>query len=753
LPPTPTLPAPRIPSTAVAEALLMAALGAHRDGTLPGWLQRHRGTLGWLDRELLPLVRGTAGEALRDDPSQVTAMSWLLRWAIGRLRPDHAPADAPITREDWLLRTSWRPMLAALCHFGFAPVPAFRDRYHAQPDELAVSHLCGLWGVGPSTYYRYLDRARIALAALLRPGTLDAAQRLSLRTDVQALVDRRQGLADAAAREAWHARQAALALAVGDAVHALWHQAQTRDIGSVAALVAGRLAELAPEPETDGMVEQCLALPLDARTRGDLLLAQAGLWRTRGDAERELAACQQALRLAAAADDALMLGRVYAVLGKYHEPRDADRALAFYEDCTDNLWRAGVGDQPGDPDAPAAPVIEEYVVALARLAWLFLVRNDPRSKATLERADGLRERHALSLTALARLEATWGEYWRRAGEPARGLEHQHRALNLYERLGDGQAVLKTCCNLSLVYGELRDFERAIAHAQRVIELAGSTAVEPELLARTHLNIGTAHFWQDERDAAAHAFEQALQVATDHALRLDIGRANYNLAEIAYLRFKDSGDPADEQRGDAHVAAALAVWPSDSDAANAEATRRLKAEVLNAPTVPVADRLAPQEEVVHPAEMAVVREQREILAVPAAPDTLVRARLRIAQAYLSAATKEREAALALMQRHGLDGRFDDELAALQSTWERELTLEQQLARRWSGTTGDLMSPERAQTVLTQVLRQGVINKSGYAELCGVSPATASKHLAQLAERGLLQQTGKGPSTRYVLVSSG
>jgi hypothetical protein len=166
----------------VAEALLMAALGAHRDGTLPGWLQRHRRVRGWLDRELLPLVRGTAGEALSDDPAQVMAVSWLLHWAIGRLRPDHAPADAPIAREDWLHRTSWRPMLAALCHFGFAPVPAFRDRYHAQPDEPAVSHLCGLWGVGPSTYYRYLDRARIALAAVLRPGALDAAQRLSLRT-------------------------------------------------------------------------------------------------------------------------------------------------------------------------------------------------------------------------------------------------------------------------------------------------------------------------------------------------------------------------------------------------------------------------------------------------------------------------------------------------------------------------------------------------------------------------------------------
>ncbi len=53
------------------------------------------------------------------------------------------------------------------------------------------------------------------------------------------------------------------------------------------------------------------------------------------------------------------------------------------------------------------------------------------------------------------------------------------------------------------------------------------------------------------------------------------------------------------------------------------------------------------------------------------------------------------------------------------------------------------------MLKQVLESGSINKSGYAQVCQVGLATASKHLGLLAERGLLVQTGKGPSTRYVL----
>ena len=61
----------------------------------------------------------------------------------------------------------------------------------------------------------------------------------------------------------------------------------------------------------------------------------------------------------------------------------------------------------------------------------------------------------------------------------------------------------------------------------------------------------------------------------------------------------------------------------------------------------------------------------------------------------------------------------------------------------------MPSRRSLLAFDWLLGRDSINKSAYAELCGVSPATASKHLSALTERGLLQQTGKGPSTRYLL----
>ena len=734
----------RVAPARVAEALLQALLNAHREGTLAEWLQRHRYVARWLARQLLPPVFGTAGEALRHETGHALAVEWLLRWAITQLRPDRAPA-APISRESWLSRTSWRPMLALLCHYGFEPVPLFRDRYHAHADEAPAGQLCGLWSVGPSTYYRYLDKAKRALVGLLRGGALDAAQRLSLRALVQERTGARLKLDDADARRAWHAARAPQALAAGDAASALWHLRQSGEADAFIALLLRCAAELANEPETDELITALAAEALMPRQCFELLLAHAALWRMRGLAEREQGAYEQALRIAADAGDALLLGRVYGALGRFYEQRDADRAFAFFEDCADCLWRAGVGDGADS----ANDLVEEFVVALVRLAWSHVLRNDPRSKAALDRAEMLRARHALTPPTLAMLEQILGEYWRRAGDLPQALEHKHRALNLYERASDRTSVLKTYSNLSLIYGEAKDFPRAIEYSQRVLALAETMDVEPEIVASTHLNLGAAYFWQGDHASARQQYEIALDVAMKAQLRLMAGRAHYNLAEVAYLQFRQSRDPADEQRGDRHAAAALTVWPHESDPAYVEATKKLKGEILGADADRSADRLAPQEAVLYPAELAEVQRQREVLAVPSAPEPHVRAHLHIANAYLAVAMKEREAALALMHRHGLAGSFGAELGALQATFERELTLEQRLMRQWSAAAADLLTSARCRALLAHLIETGAVNKSGYAELCGVSPATASKHLAALAQRGLLTQTGKGPSTRYSL----
>ena len=113
-------------------ALLEALLAAHKAGRLDEALAHRPRAARGLARRWLKTILGTAGTALPPERRLGHATALLLRWALTQLRPDQAPTLSGIDREAWLDRTSWRPLLALMCHYGFEPVAAFRDRYHAR---------------------------------------------------------------------------------------------------------------------------------------------------------------------------------------------------------------------------------------------------------------------------------------------------------------------------------------------------------------------------------------------------------------------------------------------------------------------------------------------------------------------------------------------------------------------------------------------------------------------------------------------
>ncbi len=730
----------RSTSAALAETLLEAALAAWRAGALEDLVTHRPLAARWLMRRHLRWAQATADDAAERGARPLAATAaLLLRWLVTQLRPDQQPNLQHIDRDAWVQLTSWRPMLAVMCQAGMAEVPAMPDRYHRRLDEPAADNLCGLWGVGMSTFYRYLERGKRAMAQIALEPVIGVPRRLSLRRMVEAEAQALLGQDDERMR-AWHGRHAARALARRDAASALWHQLQGGDASGFVATLRTHAASLAGEPETDALIERLAVAALDVRTQFELWMARAALNRTRNAGEREQQAYERAVQIANTAGDRVLLGIAYGALGKFHEPRDGDRAFACYEDSAEFLRDAHVGDKD---------VARHHLTTLARLAWLYALRNDPRSKPILERADVLRGQVDPSDEVIGVLEQTWGEYWRRAGDLRRSLDHRHRALNIFERVGDRRSVFATLANLSSIYAETREFERAIAYARRVLDVTDRQVVEPEIVASTHLNLGATYYWQERYDAAIEQYQLALDRALQADLRLHAHRAHYNLAEAYYKRFQLAGDAQDEQRGDLHAAAGMNAPLSETTQALAEASRTLKAEVLGAQALPAKDRLLPEESAVHFAEMADVQRHRAVLAVPMAADAHVRARLAIANAYLAISVKEREAALQLIERHGLGERFATELGRLRATFDRDLTIEQRLMAQWKQQAADLLDDGRRAALIERLLSEGAVNKSGYAELCGLSPATASKHLALLAERGLLQQSGKGPSTRYRL----
>ena len=724
------------------EELLDAGLTARRQGTLELLVRQRPRAARWLMRRFVPIVQGTAGDAFTVPADAVSLADLLLRWLVSQLRPDLEPRLDGISDEAWLNLLAWRPMLALMCHYRFAPVPPFPARYRKRADEAAVDNLCGLWDVGPSTFYRYIERGKQQMAQIAVDSPLGVARRLSLRRFVLEALASRAQWSDEPTRARWHARQADQLRQRGDPSSALWHALQAADARLAADILRVHATALAGGIETDALIERVAALHTSTHVRFDLWLARAALARTRNAADRELLALERALQLATEAADQLLLGMAYSALARFHEARDSDRAFACYEDSARYLLAA-------DPDHKDGTTVAQYMTALVRLAWMHVLRNHPQSKAMLERAEQLRRTVSVPEDLVGMLEQSWGEYWRSAGDQQRALEAKHRALNIYERLGDQRSVLVTYLNLITLHGEAKELDKAAMYAQRVFEVARKAPVEPSILVSTHGNLAAAYVWANSYELASTEYRKALELSVAADLKWHANRTRYNLANAYYRRFLETHDAELERLGDAELEAFFEAPSSESTPSLIESAKTLKAEVLGAQPEKPVDRLLSTESAEHLDEMSEIQRQRSVLHSSASPEVQARARLAIANAYLAISVKEREAARALADKHHFGDALLSDLGQLRETFDRELTREQRVLAGWKRRAADLLDDARCTALVERLLREGSINKSTYAALGRISPATASKQLSALAERGLLQQTGRGPSTRYQL----
>lgn len=726
--------------------VLDAALEAHRTGGLDQLLRRRAGGLGWVVRHLLQPVLGTAGDALPAERRHAAALELLLQWGITQLRPDHVLDLAITDRRAWLEQTSWRPAIAVMCQYGFVRIPDFRDRYYRRPDESPADNLCGLWDVAPSTFYRYLEQGKRRLARLMHEQRLDQRHALSLRAFVTGEAYRRKGLHTAEQRAAWHQGQVKNALESGDHLSALWHLRMAQRFDELSKCILRYIVELANRPELDLLLRALSSDPMTPHDRVDLYLAEAGIYQMRHDPDRACEAYERAVRVAAEARSDYDLGVVYQHLGKFFETRDADRAFAYYRDSIELL--TPIIEQTAN--GIEQPLVSEYASTLAKLAWQYVLRNDPRAEALLRRAEHWSKRIPRDDALTGLIAQVWGEYHRRAGNIELALEHAFRALTTYERIDDLQGSVVAFTNLGLIYEGLRRYESAIEYHSRVLALAEKFAIDPYVVANTELNLGTCFYWLHRYDQAIAHYRLALQMGESAGLNLVVARSHFNLAEAHYARFKALGDAEDERRGDEHVRRGIEAYTRENYLDYAEQLARLKSEVLSgSPKHRTADRLLEPEAAAHYAEMAEIEKQRAVLAMPGRAEDHIRAHLAIANAYLAIGAKEREQALALCEKHGLHDRFAAELEQLYATFMRGLTREQRLSEAWRRAAGELLSDERRAKVLRHLLQHGSINKSAYAQVCSLGLATASKHLVHLAGLGLLEQIGRGPSTRYVL----
>lgn len=726
----------------LAEELVDAAVGALRQGTLPALLQSRPRAARWMLRHVLSLLQGTADDRLpAGERGLQRQVHWVLLWALGQLRPDQAEVMDPVPRTAWGGQVAWRPVLALACHAGVLAVAELPERYRRRPGESAADNLCGLWGVGPSTFYRCLDRAQSAIARLsLQP--LPASMRLSLRDSVVASLGREGAWPDSEGRRAWHGERRHAAEQAGDLAAALWHALQAGDVEAAVQAAARRPAALAAEPEADALVERLAAREMPARARFALWMARATLARTRQMPERELAACQAALRLAEAEHSDRLRGEAYFALGRCHEARDGDRSRACYLDSLRHLdAAAGQG--------PAEEVLAVRLQTLARLALTQVRRNEPGARQTLEDAEALVARLGAPDEMKALLAQAWGAYWRIEGETERARDAWMHALNVFERLGDQRSVMATYRNLMLLHAQARELDQLETIANRIFAAADRTTLEPAILIGAYGNLGYGYSLAERYEEAIALYRKSLDVAVAACSDIEANRARCNLADACFYQFLKSGDEALEREGDDLVAQVLRAPESTVTPTLLETARGLKAYVLGQLPQQSVDRVLDDEAQVHLEAMAAIRRHRGALAGGAAGRDRVLAQVGIARAYLDIADRERQAAFALAGELGLADDLAPELQALTAYLGAPLEGPGALAERWRAEVGDLLDDTRRRAVAERLLAGGGLSKASYGEAAGVAPATASKHLAQFTARGLLVQSGRGPATRYRL----
>ena len=273
----------------------------------------------------------------------------------------------------------------------------------------------------------------------------------------------------------WHLRQARAAQSEERVADGLWHLLRADDLEAALRLLHRHAVQAAAQEQVDAMVARWELSRPEPALRLEFALAMAAVWRHRRDLHKESELLQRALRLAGELNQPLLFGRVYAAHGRLYELRDPDRSFACYDDSVAYLQQAM---STTDEDARHA-ARTEYARVLIHLAWLHLRRNDPKAEPLLLQVGELASERPLPEDVAGELEQVRGEYWRCNNDLRKALEHKQRALNLFERLGDRRSTLLTYNNLSLIYGETRQFERAMHYGQRVI-------AEAQKIGRAHV---------------------------------------------------------------------------------------------------------------------------------------------------------------------------------------------------------------------------------------------------------------------------
>ena len=138
------------------------------------------------------------------------------------------------------------------------------------------------------------------------------------------------------------------------------------------------------------------------------------------------------------------------------------------------------------------------------------------------KAVNLRPDHAVPYMNLAAVYYDVGQF-------ANAVEHLKQAIELQPDLADAQM------NLGTVYGRIGQYTKAVEHLEKALGLQASAGA-----LQTHLYLGDTYYFMEEYEKAIPHYQQAIQLAPNHAnahMLLGMSYRELNRGDLARIHFE------------------------------------------------------------------------------------------------------------------------------------------------------------------------------------------------------------------------
>lgn len=719
-----------------------------KQGALPEWSSKSKRLQQRLERNFLALIWGALGDRVNPSNRWNVTVKVATQWLFGLMRQDQQLALGlrDIPENAWTQQTSWRPFIALASVTGLISIPDFRTIYYRRPNESAIENICGLWAIGQSTGYRYIEKGRKIAINTLEKALNDGEKLWGLRDFSDNIYDAMNPTHKNNDKHQWHKIQAIHRLQLGYPSDTIWHLYKAEDWTEISKLLSTRTLEICTTKDIECFLNILNRENYPPLLKIDLSIAESLYWRCRGDSQKELDCLYLALKTSEVMPPPLKsIGSATALYAKayFDVAREPDSAIAKLEKAS--LMFLEASNLPEEPLRIRAQ--NGFIMTNALLAYVHLRRGNPIASILIRNAETARRScievypEADGMLLKAR---SWSARCNNAMEDAINLRLQ--VLSIFESSSNQREIIDANLNIGILYLQVGNFSSAERYLAAVLNASAIFPISPETMLSALGTIGVVQMAKGDSDNAIKYIIKSLSISRQYKLLQHEATSLLNLAEIYFIRFKSSGNCDDEISGDLYLKEGTKIADALDLEQYKDKAATLKDTVLNPKTA--LSTLVPPEQAAHAQEFVEIQKLRLEMAVPRPPTQRARTHIALSQLYLRIAAKERDAARGLMQTHGLSD-LESELEALQQTWAHDGNLASQLNQRWREQVGDWLTEAQRKAVLARLLEEGSLSKSSYGEAAEVSPATASKHLGLLADKGLLEQQGRGPATRYVL----